>query len=670
MKIKTFILALAAVASAFSLQAAPAEVNEKPFVIPELKEWKGAQGSLRLSETSRIVIPADNAELQNVAEQLAGDLTLIFGLKPEIVTGKGCDGDITITLKPDKKLGDEGYTLKVGKRVEIVSPAAVGAYWATRTLLQMADNDRREALRNGLTQAPAFPCGSIRDWPDYAIRGFMIDTGRKFFPMEYLEAYSKIMAYYKMNFLQVHLNDCGFKKFFGNDWNQTPAAFRLECDTFPGLAAEDGYYTKAEFRNFQKESAKRYVEVLPEIDVPAHTLAFTRYNPELASKEYGADHMDLFNPATYEFLDALFAEYLEGDDPVFAGPKVSIGTDEYSNRDKEVVEKFRYFTDRYIRYVEGFGKQACVWGSLSHARGETPVKVDNVIMHSWSKDYAEPREMADLGYKLISIPDRYVYIVPAAGYYYDYLKTEWLYDNWTPANINGVEFPEKDPAILGGMFAVWNDHVGNGISNRDVHHRALPAMQTLAVKMWTGAGEKLPFADFDRKRHSVLEAPGVNLAGRLTSGVTGDEWQSVWSAGELAPDSSQCPHDAVGYDYRVSFDIECADETPGTELLRSSDAVFYLSDPVSGMLGFARDGYLNRFGYRLHKGRKMTVCIEGDNRSVRLYIDGKLVEEMKQGKKWWGENASTNYVPTLVFPLSHSGSFKSTITDFKVEQKI
>ena len=664
MRLKNFILTLTVLASALSLQAAPAKINDKPFVIPELKEWKGAEGTLRLTGKSRIVIPADNEELKSVAEMLAEDIREMYGEQLEISTGKGRDGDILLALKADKRLGDEGYTLKVGKRVEITSPAAIGAYWATRTLLQMTDYRFVKNADDRLT----LPCGSIRDWPDYALRGFMIDVGRKFFPMEYLKACSKMMSYYKMNFLQVHLNDCGFKKFFNEDWNRTPAAFRLESETFPGLAAEDGYYTKAEFRAFQKESARRFVEVLPEIDVPAHTLAFVHYKPELGSKDYGADHLDLFNPETYEFLDALFAEYLEGDDPVFVGPKVSIGTDEYSNRDKEVVEKFRYFTDRYIRYVESFGKQACIWGSLTHARGETPVKVDNVIMHSWSKDYAEPREMADLGYKLISIPDRHVYIVPAAGYYYDYLNTEWLYDNWTPANINGVEFPEKDPAILGGMFAVWNDHIGNGISTRDVHHRTLPAMQTLAVKMWTGVDRKTPFEEFNRERHYVAEAPGVNLSGRLTRGVPGEEYRTIYTASELIPARKQV-FDAVGYDYRITFDIECADEAPGTALFRSSDAVFYLADPITGMLAFSRDGYFNRFSHRLHKGRRMKIAIEGDNRSVRLYIDGRMVEQMQQEKRWWGEKATTSYVPTLVFPLGQSGRFKSKITNFTVEQK-
>ena len=138
------------------------------------------------------------------------------------------------------------------------------------------------------------------------------------------------------------------------------------------------------------------------------------------------DHLDLFKPETYEFVDALFREYLEGRNPVFTGKRVHIGTDEYSNKKQDVVEKFRAFTDHYIRFVEGFGKQACVWGALTHAKGETPVKSENVLMSAWYNGYADPKEMIKQGYDLISIPDGYLYIVPAAGYYYDYLNTDCL----------------------------------------------------------------------------------------------------------------------------------------------------------------------------------------------------------------------------------------------------
>ena len=657
---KTAGLFLLSAMSVAAVQAKPAVVNDKPFVIPELKEWKGASGTFELSDDTRIAAPA---ALTEVAGMLAADIQKMFGVTVAVTGEKPHDGDIVLALKDDKMLGDEGYALKIGKRAELTAPTATGVYWGTRTLLQIADFRKNSGAAEGFS----LPQGSVRDWPDYGLRGFMLDCGRKFIPMEYLEACAEMMSYYKMNFLQIHLNDSGFPKFFNWDWNKTYGAFRLECDTFPGLAAEDGYYTKAEFRDFQKDAAKRFVEVLPEIDVPAHTLAFVHYKPELGSKEYGDDHFDLFNPATYDFVDALFAEYLSGDDPVFVGPKVSIGTDEYSNRDPEVVEKFRYFTDRYIRYVEGFGKQACVWGSLSHARGETPVKVDDVLMHLWSNDYAKPQEMIDLGYKLISIPDKFVYIVPAAGYYKDYLDIEKLYAEWTPAHINGVVLEEKHPAIVGGMFAVWNDHVGNGISTRDIHHRMFPSLQTLAVKMWTGAEPALPFAEFDRNRLFMAEAPAVNFMGRYVHGAPA-EMQCIFTAEKVTP-ATEYPCDAVGYDYRVTFDVDCADEALGTELFRSSDAVFYLSDPVSGMLGFARDGYLNRFGYRLHAGRKMNIAIEGDNAATRLYIDGKLVEELKRDKKWYSENATTAYVPTLVFPLHRSGDFRSSVTNLKVEQK-
>ena len=492
----------------------------------------------------------------------------------------------------------------------------------------------------------------------------MIDCGRKFIPLHFLQDYVKIMAYYKMNTLQIHLNDNGFKQYFQHDWSKTYAAFRLESDTYPGLAAEDGHYTKAEFIDLQKLAENRFVEIIPEIDAPAHTLAFTHYKPEIGSREYGMDHLDLFKPETYAFMDGLFKEYLEGDEPVFRGKKVHIGTDEYSNKKKDVVEKFRAFTDHYIRYVESFGKQACVWGALTHANGDTPVKSENVIMSAWYNGYAQPKEMVKQGYKLISIPDGMVYIVPAAGYYYDYLNTEYLYGKWTPAHIGKEVFEEQDPSILGGMFAVWNDHVGNGISTKDIHHRVFPALQTLAVKTWTGANTTLPYTEFDRKRQLISEAPGVNQMGRI-----GNKPGLVYEQSTVIP-GSKAPYREIGYDYLVTFDIDGAPEVPNTVLFSSPDAVFYLSDPISGMLGFARDGYLNTFSHRIHKGERMNIGISGDSKTTRLLINGKVVEEMNIEKRFFnGGKDSMNYVRTLVFPLQQAGQFKSKVTNLKVYKK-
>ena len=561
-----------------AMGAYAAEASDvKPFVVPELKSWSAGEGTFVPGEELRVAVPSGDAELLRVAGMLAADWETLLGYSPEVISGKGGRGDIILEVKKDRSLdkasggSDEAYSLD-----------------------------------------GSLPRGRTEDWPDYGIRGFMMDCGRKYIPMSYLRKLSRIMAYYKMNTLQIHLNDNGFKQYFGGDWDRTYAAFRIECDTYPGLTARDGHYTKAEFIDFQEESAGMYVEIIPEIDVPAHSLALTRYMPEIGSEEYGMDHLDLFKPETYEFVDALFKEYLEGEEPVFRGPRVHIGTDEYSNKDQEVVEQFRHFTDHYI-------------GALTHADGETPVKSEGVLMNAWYNGYADPVQMAKDGYRLISIPDGLVYIVPAAGYYYDYLNEEYLYDNWTPAHVGNAVFPEKDPAIAGGMFAVWNDHAGNGISVKDIH------------------------------------SPGINFAGRI-----GFEPGCVLQADTVSP-GSRLPYPEIGYDYTVSFTVDGRTEEPGTELFRSDDAVFYLSDPISGMMGFARDGYLNTFRYSIQDGDRLDMVIKGDSRSTTLIINGRVIDRLETEKRWHNEGESVMYyVPTLVFPLQRAGDFQSRITNLKV----
>ena len=628
-----------------------AAVNPKPFVVPELKQWTGKDGNFTPGKDTRIVCTSQNPELLRIARMFADDYQQMFGQTLSVAQGKATSGDFVLSLSADKKLGEEGYAIKITDRVAISAPTPIGLYWSTRTLLQLAEQNQERSL----------PQGTIRDYPDYPLRGFMIDCGRKFIPMAYLQDLVKIMAYYKMNTLQVHLNDNGFKQYFEHNWDKTYAAFRLESETYPGLTARDGSYSKKEFIDFQKQAASNFVEIIPEIDVPAHSLALTHYKPEIGSKEYGMDHLDLFKPETYEFVDALFKEYLEGDNPVFVGKRVHIGTDEYSNAKKDVVEKFRAFTDHYIRFVEGFGKQAVVWGALSHAKGDTPVKSENVVMNAWYNGYADPATMIKDGYQLISIPDGLVYIVPKAGYYYDYLNEPYLYKEWTPAHIGKAVFDEKHPSILGGMFAIWNDHVGNGISVKDIHHRIFSPLQTLSVKMWTGAQTGIPYETFNEKRALLSEAPGVNQLARI-----GKKPELVYERSTVAPGSTS-DYPEIGYNYTVSFDITGAKESEGTELFRSPNAVFYLSDPIRGMMGFARDGYLNTFPYKVNPGEKATIQIEGDNCSTTLRVNGKVVDEMNTQKLYFNAGKdSMNYVRTLVFPLEKAGNFNSKVQNLKV----
>ena len=654
--LKKQLLVLSAGVALFATPAAAqADAGGKPFTIPEMTSWTAATGTFAMNGARASYAAGDEAAAR-VAGLLADDYKTLFGRKLKTGKGNAKAGDLRLSVRDDASLGEEGYRLDVkADGVTLTAATERGLYWGTRTVLQMLE----------ATDGATLPCGTTTDKPKYAVRGFMLDCGRKYIPMDYLRKLVKILSYYKMNTLQVHLNDNGFKQYFGHDWNRTYGAFRLECDTYPGLTAPDGSYTKDEFRAFQKEAAALGVNIIPEIDVPAHSLAFSHYKPELGSKEYGMDHLDLGNPDIYPFFDALFKEYLEGDDPVFVGKIVNIGTDEYSNAKKEVVEQFRKFTDHYLRLVESYGKTPACWGALTHAKGETPVKVDGVIQNWWFNGYAKPDSMATLGYKGIGMTDGWLYIVPAAGYYYDYLNTQWLYDSWTPNMVGNVTFKEGDPAVLGSQFAVWNDHVGNGISVKDIHHRIMPALQTLSGKMWRGEKATVPFAEFDKKRADLSEAPGVNELGRY-----GNPSSTVLSAAEVKP-GSELAIPEIGYGYTVTFTIDGQKEQPGTVLFRSPSATFYLADPVSGLMGYTRDGYLYTFRYAPTPGQKDEIKIEGDNKATRLYVNGTLRDDLSVRTLVFNEGKDKMYYhSTLVFPLGQVGEFESTVTNLNVKNYI
>lgn len=625
----------------------------RALCVPTAKSLKVGKGVATI--TCNATINVNDESLDYAADYLKESLKTMGASQ-----GKR-SASIELKIVKNKKLGNEGYTLSVKENSVVITgqtPQAV--LWGIQTMLQIQD-------AQDITDKFEIPVCEIQDEPDYRLRGFMIDVARKFIPMDYLKNMVRTMSYYKMNMLQVHLNDNGFKKYFHDNWDETYSAFRLESEFFPGLTAKDGHYSKKEFRDFVKWAAQLGVEVIPEIDVPAHSLAFSHYRPSLSSNKFGVDHLDLTNPEVIPFVDSLFIEYMQGPDPVFAGPRVHIGTDEYSNADKNVVELFRAFTDHLINLVEKYGYQAKVWGSLSHAKGETKVKSENVLMDLWSNGFANPKDMKDLGYQLVSIPDGYVYIVPAAGYYYDYLNDRFLYERWTPANIGGVKFEEKDPQIEGGCFAVWNDVCGNGISVGDVHHRAFPALQVIAEKCWHAVNDTVNYPIWDAGRKRLGEGPGVNELGHTEVTTPILRKNSKLVACDNTPKWAR-PYAQLGYNYQVDFDITWDEERPGTVLTKSARSKFYLSDPISGMLGFSRDGYLFTFKYSGRPGVTEHITVKGTNKQTELWVDGKLVQTLGYDQRLAADKNPYNVVRTLVFPLWKTGNFNSAITNFSAKK--
>lgn len=643
--------------------------NPCPSVIPALQEWNGGKGILSLPARGSIVIsPADEEALASAASILAQDLKEWLGWEYAVRIGKAGKNEIALSLsQPDEQLGKEGYTLKINHQINIQAPAAQGVFWGTRTLLQMLHQQEARLAK-----------GTIRDWPQFPNRGFMLDVGRKFFTLDYLKQQIKVLSFYKMNEFQIHLNDNGFPQFFDNDWNRTYAAFRLESERFPGLTSKDGSYTKQEFMELQRMAAQYGVNIIPEVDIPAHSLAFAHYKPEIGSKEYGMDHLNLYKEETYRFLDALLDEYLSGDQPVFIGPDVHIGTDEYN---KKEAEQYRYFTDRYLKYVAGYGKTPRMWGGLKWLPGKTPVMAEGVTVNAWSFDWVDPEVSIQEGYKLINTCDTYLYIVPGAGYYREFLDHQWIYETWTPWMMNRHQtLPEGTPGVLGGMFAVWNDQCGNGISEQDVHYRSFPAIQVLAERMWKGDNQQaVPYAEFEALCRTMPEGPGVNLLGRIAGETLLTETgQEISLNGK---ESLETALQEVGYPYTVSFSIcpDMAKPSVSGVLFRGPHSTVYTNWENTGRIAFTREGYAFSFGsFILPLGEWTDITIQGDWKGTSLYVNGKLQERL-QGRKKRVYNPKYNRLEnmpvqeTLIFPLQQIGDsingFKGKVKNVRVMQK-
>jgi hexosaminidase len=648
-------------------------INSKPFVIPSLREWYGYDGRFILSHKSRIVVDVkDKSILKKVATILQNDLKILSNIKPAIVFGSPKAGDIYISLRGQQdELGKEGYYLSIKEYVTINAANYKGAFWGTRTVLQILEQDTKHC---------SLPKGLTRDYPKYELRGFLLDLGRKYFKIDFLRDYVKLMSYYKISDFQLHLSDNAFVKHYNNNWDSTYCGFRLENSTYPQLPTKGEFYTKKEFVDLQILAEQYGVNIIPEIDVPAHSLPFSKAFPQIASKEFGNDHLDIKNPETYSIIENVFKEYLEGENPVFRNKEVHIGTDEYA---KKEAEAFRKFTDHFIKYVQGFGKDVRVWGALTHAQGTTPVTSKGVTMNAWYNGYADPVEMKKQGYPLISTPDGLLYIVPAAGYYYDYLNLKYLYNNWEPVIIGDAVFEMGDPFIRGGMFAVWNDVGKNGITAQDVTDRVFPAVQVLSAKMWSGADTAVHFADFASKAKFINETPGLNLRGKIQAkdslvvnfkmngkdtkvklnqaAYTADEGRNVL---HLSKKNSYVtlPHDEIGYNYTVSFMLNPSENNAANAILfQSKHATLKLKQGATSNLGFSHEGKNYDFGVQIPEKVWSNITITGDNNSTTLYLNGKQMKKLTREKVPTGYKTDSIWeMRTLFFPLRTIGDSKNS----------
>ncbi len=477
-----------------------AELN----VVPAVQSWTPVAGVSSVKAGRIVVDEKYAAELKPLAGNFKNELAELGCGKHTVRHGGVKSGDIVLTLDGTTNgLNAEGYRIELGDTVVVSGLAEAGVFNGTRTLLQLLAQDK-----TSLT----LPRGTIVDNPQYSHRMLMLDVGRKPFPVSVLKDYLKIMSWYKMNELHLHLSD----EAFGGKYT----GFRVQCDTYPGLASKDLFYTKTELRELQDMAHGLGITITPEIDMPGHARAFTDYWPDLKSPKLSPSYLDVTNPQTVERLKRLLDEII----PIFDAPDFHIGTDEFnlgrmSADDKEKFgEAFRQFINTMNAYIRSKGKNCRIWSGYEYMPGTTlpdpSVTIDMWVTH-------DAKSLIEEGHKVINSSDGQTYIVPGAHYYG--VDNAWVYNDWEPWKISddASKNPAKEnPRLLGGKLHVWNDQGPTGYDMTEIATLALPSIQVFAEKLWGTKGSE-NYAGFQQRVALTLPVPGVTMFDRIAAGKDG-----------------------------------------------------------------------------------------------------------------------------------------------------
>ena len=427
------------------------------------------KGIFTLTPDSRIV--ADASTCQKLERELMvfrKELGLLTGMELALVEGGFQKGDLVFTLGAhDESLGNEGYQMEIARQVLINANTTRGAFYGMQSLLQLFAQDRN------------LQRGSIRDFPRFGERGFMIDAGRQYFEIAYIESLIRKLAWIKMNFIHLHFTE----------WQ----AFRLKSDLFPGLAPEQSY-SKEDIRRIQDYAATYHIMVVPEIDLPAHATVITEYNPYLAfacpsmrsswwqthsMEEAGyaagdqAWTLDITRREVRSWIKALLDEWI----PLFDGPYFHIGGDEYQyDREKYACEElvmaakqmgYEYPGDLFVDYfnemnehVKSHGKTTQIWNwwRFSHneeRQNHTSIQpAKDIVINVWNRSRLE--DIVADGYRVIITSEEgeeALYVVPDYGHKpgdYGYFDAKKIYEQWKP---------QTAPNVLGFKVCLWTGEV-------------------------------------------------------------------------------------------------------------------------------------------------------------------------------------------------------------------
>lgn len=652
------------------------ENNAKPVIIPEIAEWYSNNTDI-LAVREITTVTYDNDELSAIVDEFIADYQDFSGIKLSKEKGSATANAFNFSKQaPDEFLGEEGYTMDIhGDRVVVKSNTVTGNMYAMQTILQMYKQN-----------SDNFSVGSIRDYPRFASRGFLFDVARKPVSMEMIKDVSRTMRYYKMNDLQIHLSDNYiFLEQYGKGENENEAfkayeAFRLESgltnEAGESPTATDYSISKADFQDFIKSERELGMKIVPEIDVPAHSTSFTKIWPELMVKDKVSplngnrplvDHFDVSKPEAIAKIKEIFDDYTKGNNPTFdSETTIHIGADEFL----ENYTAYREFLNELVPYVKDTNTVR-MWGGLTWINdGKTEIiqeAIENVEMNLWSRDWADGKQMYDMGYKLINTIDSYGYMVPngnfGRGSYQDLLNRDSVFNNFAPNLVStgsGWQYiPSGDDQMLGAAFALWSDNIdksASGLSESDLYWRFFDAMPVYAEKTWASTGkekgtinnlteiaEEQGIGPRTNPYYQEDSVEGVYEEYEFTNNELADSSQNNRDLEigqgnnavvenetlKLTDDSSYAtsPIDVLGNGNELSFDITLTEPAAPGDILFEADAP-YGSHDIRIMedckLGFTRELYNYYFDYELPTDKKVNIKIVVDQQITKLYVDGEF----------------------------------------------
>ena len=552
------------------------------------------------------------------------------------MTGQANAGDLVLCLDDLPELGDEGYAIEIADRVTVSAHRPKGALYAGVTLTQILYQDSAHA---------SLPKGLIRDYPQYEVRACMLDVARFYMPLDYLGEITRYMAYFKLNEIRLHINDNG---------GENDISFRVESKRYPqinaGLSADE-VYSQEDYRAYQKDALRYGIEVVTEIDTPAHSGFVKLARPDLSLDGF---HIDLSKEDAIPFIQSLFDEFLDGEDPVVQSTKFHIGTDEYDTAYSELV---RAYMDELITYVNGKGYETRFWASLGGNGfvGDTPVNTD-ATAHFWGVNYADFTQMVKDGYGCINNVYPLLYIVPGAGTFRDYLDIAWMYDTWEATMFDGgFTLPAAHPQMMGSESALWYDYK-TGMSEFDYFDRLYTQIMIMSEKNWCGEkregqtgkefleridrvddyapganparfvpseGEWVARYDFESVEGEVVRDGGANGYDALLHGLElvendGGHALRLDGQGYLSR-----PFDSLGYPYTAQFDLYVEENPPADSVLfHGRDGTMYLNYQGTGKIGYERKGYAYVFDYDLYPGMWHSIALSCTSSDATLSVGG------------------------------------------------